>query len=212
MKKHLIWIIELLIWSIIISVIIIISVLLYNNYKKNISEYYMFFDDVAGLTIGSPVRIMGKQVGYVSDIKIAESKVFVTFLIHNDIKIPTNTDVNVEFFGIAGSKSLELSPPKSIPKVSDPLFNNPKVYRISSAYENQMKLASSLMEMFNNISMMLSNENQKKYGHFLDNKFYLKDCKKALDDVQIYQDNYINNNRSYVKRTKVFLKENKKYK
>ena len=210
MKKHLIWIIELLIWSIIISVIIIISVLLYNNYKKNISEYYMFFDDVAGLTIGSPVRIMGKQVGYVSDIKIAESKVFVTFLIHNDIKIPTNTDVNVEFFGIAGSKSLELSPPKSIPKVSDPLFNNPKVYRISSAYENQMKLASSLMEMFNNISMMLSNENQKKYGHFLDNKFYLKDCKKALDDVQIYQDNYINNNRSYVKRTKVFLKENKK--
>lgn len=212
MKKHLIWIIELLLWSIIISVTIIISVLLYNNYKKNISEYYMFFDDVAGLTIGSPVRIMGKQVGYVSDIKIAESKVFVTFLIHNDIKIPTNTDVNVEFFGIAGSKSLELSPPKSIPKVSDPIFNNPKVYRISSAYENQMKLASSLMEMFNNISMMLSNENQKKYGHFLDNKFYLKDCKKTLDDVQIHQDNYINNNRAYIKRAKVFLKENKKYK
>lgn len=68
--------------------------------------------DVDGLIVGSPVRTMGVEVGYITKIKPTNNEVFVKFLITDkDITIPQGTKATVEFNGMAASKSLELYVP-----------------------------------------------------------------------------------------------------
>ena len=63
--------------------------------------------DVDGLIVGSPVRMMGIEVGHVTKIKPIKDEVFVRFIItEKDLKIPQGTVATVEFSGMAGSKSL----------------------------------------------------------------------------------------------------------
>ena len=51
----------------------------YVTFIKN--SFYIFFDDVDGLVKGSPVRLMGINIGYVRDVKIFDNKVFISFLV-----------------------------------------------------------------------------------------------------------------------------------
>ena len=65
--------------------------------------------DVDGLIVGSPVRIMGIEVGHVTTIKPTNEEVFIKFVLDDKtIEIPQGTVATVEFNGMAGSKSLEL--------------------------------------------------------------------------------------------------------
>ena len=69
--------------------------------------------DVDGLIVGSPVRMMGIEVGYVTKIKPTNDEVYVKFILTNpDVYIPQGTRATVEFSGMAGSKSLELYLPQ----------------------------------------------------------------------------------------------------
>ena len=101
---------ELLIWLIIISVFVGISTLgIFQKEKHNENYYKIFLQDIDGLIVGSPVRMMGIEVGHVTKIKPIKDEVYVKFIITNpDIYIPQGTTVTVEFSGMAGSKSLEL--------------------------------------------------------------------------------------------------------
>ena len=76
---------------------------------KSDNDYQIFLSDADGLIVGSPVRMMGVEVGHVIKIKPLQDEVYVKFLLTNpDIVIPQGTGVTVEFSGMAGSKSLEL--------------------------------------------------------------------------------------------------------
>lgn len=101
---------ELLIWLIVVLIIVSFSTIIYMYKEKNDSnDYQIFLQDVDGLIVGSPVRMMGIEVGYVTKIKPANDEVYVKFLLTNpDVYIPQGTRVTVEFSGMAGSKSLEL--------------------------------------------------------------------------------------------------------
>ncbi len=100
---------ELLIWLIIILIIISISTFVYIAREKNDNSYDIFMQDVDGLIVGSPVRMMGIEVGHVTKIKPTNSEVYVKFIITDDtVTIPQGTKATVEFSGMAGSKSLEL--------------------------------------------------------------------------------------------------------
>ena len=116
MKKRLdinrILMVEALIWFCILCVVVF-SIRAYNikNYKAE-KQYQIFISDVDGLIIGSPVKYMGVQVGYVSYIKLLTNEVYVKFLITNkDVSLPKGVVANVEFNGMGGTKSLELYPP-----------------------------------------------------------------------------------------------------
>ena len=89
MKKHLLWIVELLIWLLLIFLTAFVSLYVYNKNIREKHTYYVFFNDVDGLIKGSPVKIQGYQVGYVSDIAIVDEDVFITFIITDkDIIMP----------------------------------------------------------------------------------------------------------------------------
>lgn len=100
---------ELLIWLIIILIITSISTFVYLDKKHKENDYSLFMNDVDGLIVGSPVRMMGIEVGYVTKIKPTNEEVFIKFILTDkSMVIPQGTVATVEFSGMAGSKSLEL--------------------------------------------------------------------------------------------------------
>ncbi len=105
---------EFLIWLVIILFFVSLSSLgLIFKEKNDENDYQLFLQDVDGLIVGSPVRMMGIEVGHVTKIKPTSDEVYVKFVLTNpDVYIPQGTTVTVEFSGMAGSKSLELYLPQ----------------------------------------------------------------------------------------------------
>ena len=73
--------VEFVIWLIIVAV----SVLGFRYYKyqnqKQFKSYQIFMEDVDGLIVGSPVKFLGVQIGYVKKIQIVASSVYIKFVI-----------------------------------------------------------------------------------------------------------------------------------
>lgn len=105
---------EFLFWLVIILIVVAFSSLgLIFKEKHDENDYQIFMPDVDGLIVGSPVRMMGIEVGYVTKIKPTNDEVYVKFILTNpDVYIPQGTRATVEFSGMAGSKSLELYLPQ----------------------------------------------------------------------------------------------------
>lgn len=101
---------ELLIWLVIILIFVAFFSISYIYKQKNNDDgYHIYLQDVDGLIVGSPVRMMGIEVGYVTKIKPTNKEMFVKFILTNpEVFIPQGTRATVEFSGLAGSKSLEL--------------------------------------------------------------------------------------------------------
>lgn len=107
-----IWIAELIIWLLLL--VLVSNGIMYfkYNYKKNFYNYQIFLPDVDGLINGSPVKVMGIQVGYINQLDVVGEDVFVKFIITEpSVHIPPGSTATVEFSGLGGSKSLELYPP-----------------------------------------------------------------------------------------------------
>ena len=112
MKLRLFSWIEFLIWFIILS--LCIGAYRYHRYAKakELPSYQIFMPDVDGMIVGSPVRYMGVQVGYIRHIKIMYDTTYVRFVLTDkDLRLPEGVIASVEFNGLGGSKSLELYPP-----------------------------------------------------------------------------------------------------
>ena len=122
--------------------LIIISVFWYKRHINSYEYHRIFLQDVDGLIVGSPVRIMGIQVGYVKKVKIIGDEVYIKFIITDrSVHIPQGTTATVEFSGMAGSKSLELYPPTGpIDKQNTPelIVESPKRLHDSMALLNVM--------------------------------------------------------------------------
>lgn len=100
---------ELLIWLVIVLIIVSISTIIYSKNAQDDNDYTIFMNDVDGLIVGSPVRMMGIEVGHITKIKPTNSEVYVKFILTDKtVTIPQGTIATVEFSGMAGSKSLEL--------------------------------------------------------------------------------------------------------
>lgn len=104
---------EFVIWLIIIAV----AVLGFRYYKyqnqKQYKSYQIFMEDVDGLIVGSPVKFLGVQIGYVKKIQIISSSVYIKFVItQKGLVLPVGALATVEASGLGGSKALEIYPPQ----------------------------------------------------------------------------------------------------
>lgn len=110
MHKY-VWL-EFAIWFLILCVCI--SGVRIHNYRKEkaLVTYQIFMPDVDGLVVGSPVKFMGVQVGYIEKIKIVREEVYIKVVITDkEVTLPKGSVATVEFNGMGGSKSLEVYPP-----------------------------------------------------------------------------------------------------
>jgi phospholipid/cholesterol/gamma-HCH transport system substrate-binding protein len=145
MRKKQILIIEFIVWLL----IIFCGSLLYfynSTIKDNVKNtYYIFFDDVEGLIKGSPVRLMGVNIGYIKNIKIFDNKVFVSIHVTKKYAIiPKCATATIEFYGLGGSTSLELNPATASETDNREEIIPSGTYRVQDYWDGS-KLSSEVM-------------------------------------------------------------------
>lgn len=135
-----VWI-EFAIWFLVLC-FVIAGVRIYRYHKnKELVTYQLFLPDVDGLIVGSPVKFMGVQVGYVDRIKILSNDVYIKVIITDkEVIFPKGSIATVEFNGMGGSKSLEVYPPTEESLASNKLLviKNPKRLHDSLGLLNDM--------------------------------------------------------------------------
>lgn len=106
--------VEFVIWLIVAAILILGIRYHHQQSIKQYKHYQIFMSDVDGLIVGSPVKFLGVQIGYIKDIQIISSEVYIKFVItQKDLILPTGSIATVEFSGLGGSKALEIYPPSS---------------------------------------------------------------------------------------------------
>lgn len=204
MNRKVIWLIELLMWIIIATSISFLLVFFHSSQDQKKNSYYLFFNDIDGLVTGSPVRLMGMQIGYVQDIKVFDDRVFVAFLVtSNNVKVPENAKATIEFYGLGGSKSLEIYPPEEISKNEGAFILTKEPYRIQHFYDVQNNIAKTIVYMNNSFSKMVQ-----------DNKIYqtrqMLKINSKVNEINKYVENISNDTlEQYNKKLKINKQENK---
>lgn len=154
MKKKYIILTELIVWLLIFAGVFYFF-LYETTLKDNTNNsYYLFFDDACGLVKGSPVRLMGVNIGYVRDVRIFDNKVFVSFLVTKEnTNVPNKATATIEFYGLGGSTSLELSQKTS--KETDGTGTESiipsKTYRIQDYWDGAQLSANVMIDIYGSI-------------------------------------------------------------
>lgn len=78
--------------------------------KPKAKEYYAYFEDVGGLSVGAEVRVAGVRAGTVRDLTLEEGKVRVTFQVREDIRIYRDARAYIGTLGLMGDKYLGIVP------------------------------------------------------------------------------------------------------
>ena len=191
---------ELLIWlSVILLIVAFLSVSYMFKSKNNENDYRVFLPDVDGLIVGSPVKMMGVQVGHVVKIKPFKDDVYVKFILTSpDVYIPHGSQVTVEFSGMAGSKSLEIYLPdkntyidKDTPiiTVNPPKRLHDALYLLDDMYKKIGSIiytCSSFGEKLNEHDLILQkghkNNNFKDFLEYSDK--FLDDSNKKANEIK----------------------------
>ena len=192
MNKRLLWIIEFIIWGLIIFSTLFVSLYVYNKNVREKHTYYVFFKDVDGLIKGSPVKIQGYQVGYVSDIAIVNDDVFITFIItDNELVMPDNIIATIAFTGMGGSKSLELSVPDKNTKVKN-YITTVEPRRLQEFYVYQTQIAQNILTMTTSFMEMFYDRTTRLLKDFIRNPVMLHEARHTLDKVESSENTIIN--------------------
>lgn len=192
MNKRLLWIIEFIIWGLIIFSTLFVSLYVYNKNVREKHTYYVFFKDVDGLIKGSPVKIQGYQVGYVSDIAIVNDDVFITFVItDNELVMPDNIIATIAFTGMGGSKSLELSVPDKNTKVKN-YITTVEPRRLQEFYVYQTQIAQNILTMTTSFMEMFDDRTTRLLKDFIRNPVMLHEARHTLDKVESSENTIIN--------------------
>lgn len=188
MKKKYIWLIEIVIWLIVILCAFFFFI--YNTaVKENVSNsYYLFFNDAGGLVKGSPVRLMGINIGYVRDVKIFDNKVFVSFLVTKDgVIIPNRASATVEFYGLGGSTSLELNPQTSSESANREVILPVEAYRIQDFWDGQELVANVMIDIYGGIGRTIQAADLINHKHWLKQSGLVKDFSHQADCINTAQ-------------------------
>ena len=106
--------IETKIGAFFIGTLAVLGVLVFNTGKfrwggaKGAEICYTYFDQVAGLTVQSPVRVAGVKVGEVRAITLDQGRAKVELEVPKDFPIFRDSTVSLSSIGILGEKYIEL--------------------------------------------------------------------------------------------------------
>ena len=179
MDKRLIFLIEIVIWLFLIAGLAIFSVYVKSTHDVAHNSYYLFFNDVDGLVKGSQVRVMGLEIGYIQDIKVFDNKVFVSFLVtKKNFPVPKHAIATVEFYGLGGSVSLELTPVSAAESGEGNILTT-EPYRIQNYYDTSKDISILLMNMYNGLGHAM--DKSKIFEH----KDWLKPSHYTIDAIEI---------------------------
>ncbi len=205
MNKKQIFLLEIIFWLLIIfcsSFFFIYQNIIKDNIKNS---YYIFFDDVEGLIKGSPVRLMGINIGHIRSVKIFDNKVFVLFHVtKKNVSIPKCATATIEFYGLGGSTSLELNPATADENgLCDEIIPS-GTYRVQDYWDGSKLSSEVMISTYDSVGKAIDD------SKILDNKeklFMSKSLKNLIEQTQ-----GINKEQSVIinkmtKETEAYLKE-----
>lgn len=200
MKKHSLWLIEFVVWFIVV-IFTILGIHFYHAVKVNRKNtYHIFLKDIDGLMKGSPVKIMGVHVGYVIEINVIDDYMYVSFLISKpEVSIPHGSTALIESYGIAGSKSIELYPPEQKADETQSMIFVKAPIRASSSFKTQNLIAKTLIAVSEGTTAMLDTQTVEQHKKNIQKITELSgsDGLNIIDEKSEAMINMIQNNRKY---------------
>ncbi|MBQ7764028.1 MCE family protein [bacterium] len=182
---------EFLFWLVVICIIVAFSSLgLIFKEKHDENDYQIFLQDVDGLIIGSPVRMLGIEVGHITKIKPLNDEAYVKFIITNpDVYIPQGTVATVEFSGLAGSKSLELY----LPQKGDYIDSSTPLLAVESPkrLHDAMGLLNDMFKKLGSIMYTTSHFGTELQEHDIMPTHFVKPSNDNIKEFLIYSDKFL---------------------
>ena len=206
----------ILVLSGIILFIVGFSYLKSNDVFVSDRVFYAVYDDVEGVSNGTPVTISGFNVGSVQDIKFYKntSKLLLKFRVENDFIFSKNSVAQIYETGLIGGKALSVIPKygEELAKNGDTLKSsiapgltelvNDKLSPLQEKIESMVVSADSVLLSLNSV---LNNEAkleiQSSITNFSSTVADLKSSASTLDDMLNTNKNQINNIISNVNET-----------
>lgn len=170
-------ILEAVVWFCILCMFLF-AVRMYTYKQHKLTKtYQIFISDVDGLIVGSPVKYMGVQVGYVSYAKLLSNEVYVKFVLNDkDFVLPKGVVANVEFNGMGGTKSLELYPPTAQDLKTEKIVNIKETFRLAHSVDlldnmfSKMALIGGKFSYFmKQVMPFIEFEETETYAEFTEN-------------------------------------------
>ncbi len=188
MKRKYIWLIEIIVWT-----LIVLGSLFFFIYKTKIESetqnmYYIFVNDAGGLINGSPVRLMGINIGYIKDVKIFDNKVFVSFIVNKKgVKLPKKTSAIIEFYGLGGSTSLELMQDDTIISQDRDVILPVNSYRVKDLWDGQTLVANVLIDIYGGIGRTIKSADLLNKKEYLKQSALVKDFSSKTGEINTFQ-------------------------
>ena len=163
----------LLVLSGIFLFIVMINYLKSNDIFVSDRSFYAIYDDVEGVSTGTPVTISGFNVGSVQDIRFYgnNSELLLKFRVENDFEFSTNSIAQIYETGLIGGKALAIIPVegKNLAVTGDTLQSdiapgltelvNDKLSPLQEKIESMVVSADSLLIAVNSVFDTSTKEN-----------------------------------------------------
>jgi ABC-type transporter Mla subunit MlaD len=159
-----------------------------DKFRANINMrpiYTVTFKDVDGLSVGSPVRLMGKQVGNITKLELLNSEIYVTFRIREkNTVIPDESIASIQFTGLAGSRSLEIMPKKIKYSTNKKIIYAQEPVRISSIMQVQTAISENILEFCRGFFAFFSkNSMDSTKKNLQTTSEYMHESNQSMDDT-----------------------------
>ena len=178
--------------------------------------FYAVYDDVEGVSKGTPVTISGFNVGSVQDIKFYKntSKLLLKFRVENDFLFSKNSIAQIYETGLIGGKALSVIPKygEQLAKSGDTLKSsiapgltelvNDKLSPLQEKIESMVVSADSVLISLNSVlNTEAKQEIQSSIKNFSTTVADLKSSASTLDEMLDTNKSQINNIISNVNET-----------
>jgi phospholipid/cholesterol/gamma-HCH transport system substrate-binding protein len=132
--------------------------------KKNF--YYIYFDEVGGLTIGADVEVKGVKVGKVENITFEKNnRIKVKVSVKSEVPIYRDAIAYIRTYGLMGDKYVYIDPghPEAGKLANEDYIVRSKIYATTEqTFATAEEVAGKLSKLLDNLSESLKKEDLKK--------------------------------------------------
>ena len=187
----------ILVLSGILMFIVGFSYLKSNNIFSSDRTFFAIYDDIEGVSVGTPVTVSGFNVGSIQDISFYQNSmdILVKFRVENKVKFSKNSLAQIYETGLIGGKALAILPNNGpLAQSGDTLRSsiapgltelvNDKLSPLQEKIESTFVSADSLLKNINNV-LDLNSQNQIKesFSNLSDLAINLKESAENLNSI-----------------------------
>ena len=187
----------ILVLSGILMFIVGFSYLKSNNIFSSDRTFFAIYDDIEGVSVGTPVTVSGFNVGSIQDISFYQNTmdILVKFRVENKVKFSKNSVAQIYETGLIGGKALAIVPNNGpLAQSGDTLRSsiapgltelvNDKLSPLQEKIESTFVSADSLLKNINNV-LDVNSQNQIKesFLQLSDLAINLKESAENLNSI-----------------------------